>query len=86
MTKQRCDADVRCIQVCFSTAHLMQYISDLKNGSTGATVIFEDSKSANSIANNPLHGQAKHITIRYHFIWVQVNNGTVELSTAEQMR
>ena len=59
---------------------LCHFLSDLKNETNGATVIFEDYQTAICMAENPqLHGRAKHIDIKYHFIREQVNSGTVEL-------
>ena len=52
---------------------LRHLISDLPNG---ATVIFENNQAAICMAENPqLHGRAKHIDIKYHFIREQVNSG-----------
>ena len=43
-------------------------------------MIYEDNQSAIGIARNPqLHGKAKHIDIKYHFIREQVNNNNIEL-------
>ena len=59
---------------------MRQLTSDLKNGPTGATVIFEDNQSSICMAQNPqFHGRAKYIAIKYHFIREKVTDGTVEL-------
>ena len=59
---------------------MRQLSSELKNGPTEATTIFEDNQSAICMAKNPqFHGRAKHIGIKYHFIREQVSSGTVDL-------
>ena len=59
---------------------MRQLTTDLNNGPTGATVIFEDNQSTICMAQNPqFHGRSKHIGIKYHFIREQVTSGTVEL-------
>ena len=58
--------------------------SDLKNGPTTGTVIFEDNRSAICMAQNPqFHGRTKHIAIKFHFIREQVKNGNIELKHCE---
>ena len=53
----------------------------------GATIIFEDNQAAICMAQNPqLHGRAKHIDIKYHFIREQVNSGAVSSNTARARR
>ena len=59
---------------------LRQLTTELGSGSTEATTIFEDNQAAISMSKNPqYHGRAKHISIKYHFIRGQANNGTVTL-------
>ena len=59
---------------------IRQLASNLKNGPTEATVIYEDNQATICMAQNPqFHGRAKHIGIKYHFVCEQVNSGTVEL-------
>lgn len=58
---------------------LDELTSDLKNGPTGATVIFEDNQSICMAQSPQFHGRTKHIGIKYRFIHEQVTNGTVEL-------
>ena len=59
---------------------LRQLTTDLRNGPTGATVLYEDNKSAICMSKNAqFHGRAKHIDIRHHFIQEKVCDGTVEL-------
>ena len=59
---------------------LRQFTTDLGSGLTEATTIYEDKQAAISMSKNPqYHGQAKHISIKYHFICEQVNDGTVTL-------
>lgn len=59
---------------------LKQLTTELGSGSTEATTIFEDNQAAISMSKNPqYHGRAKHISIKYHFIREQVNDGTVTL-------
>jgi hypothetical protein len=54
-----------------------------------STVIFCDNSSAIKHSKNPvMHGESKHIDVRFHFIRELVNNGVVELqycSTQEQV-
>lgn len=51
------------------------------DGPIEATMTFYGNQAAICIAKDPqFHGRAKHIGIKYHFIWEQVNNGTVELN------
>ena len=59
---------------------LRQLTTELGSGSTKATTIFEDNQAAISMSKKPqFHGQAKHISIKYHFIRKQVSDGTVTL-------
>ena len=59
---------------------LRQLTTELGSGLTEATTIFEDNQAAISMSKNPqYHGRAKHISIKYHFIREQVNNGIVTL-------
>ena len=59
---------------------LRQPTTELGSGSTEATTIYEDNQAAISMSKNPqYHGRAKHISIKYHFIREQVNDGTVTL-------
>ena len=59
---------------------LRQLTSDLGCGPTSATLIHEDNQSAICMAKNPqFHGRTKHVSIKYHFIRDQVDEGTVKL-------
>lgn len=52
----------------------------LENQSHRSVVIFEDNQSTIAITRNPqYHGRSKHISIKYHFIRNQVNEGVVDL-------
>ena len=43
-------------------------------------VIQEDNQAAISIAKHPqYHGRTKHISIKFHYVREQVENGTVKL-------
>ena len=59
---------------------LRQLTTELGSDSTEAITIFEDNQAAISMSKNPqYHGRAKHISIKYHFIREQVNDGRVML-------
>ena len=59
---------------------MRQLSKDMKTDVCEPTVIFEDNQSAICMAKNPqLHGRAKHIGIKYHFIREQVSNNTIKL-------
>lgn len=59
---------------------MQQLLSDLKKEPVKQMVIFEDNQSTISMSKNPqFHGRSKHISIKYHFIRDQVNNGKIEL-------
>ena len=59
---------------------LRQLTTELGSDSTEAITIFEDNQAAISMSKNPqYHGRAKHISIKYHFIREQVNDGRVTL-------
>ena len=59
---------------------MRQLTTNLRNGPARTTMIFEDNQSAISMTKKPqFHGRAKHIAIKYYFIRVQVNSGSVEL-------
>ena len=55
-------------------------ISDMTSEPTKPVHINEDNQSAISMTKNPqYHGRAKHISIKYHFVREQVENGVVIL-------
>ena len=55
-------------------------MSELRNGLSQATIVYEDNQSAIAIAQSTqFHGRAKHTDIRYHFVREQVIAGTIEL-------
>ena len=59
---------------------LRRLTSELKNGPTKATVLYEDNQSAIAMTRNAqFHGRAKHIAIRNHFVREKVSEGVVEL-------
>ena len=59
---------------------LQQLLSGLTKQPAKSMIIYEDNQSAISMAKNPnFHGKSKHIAIKYHFVRVQVSNGTIEL-------
>ena len=61
---------------------LRQLTSDLGCGPTSATLIgpHEDNQSAICMAQIPeFHGRTTHVSIKYHFVRDQVDEGTVEL-------
>ena len=59
---------------------MSQLTTDLRNGPTGMTTIFEDNQSAISMTKNiQFQGCAKHIAIKHYFIREEVNSGSVEL-------
>lgn len=68
---------------------LHRQLEDLNEKQFGPSVIMCDNKSAISIAHNPvLHGHAKHIDTRYHFIQDLVRDGTIDIvycSTHDQL-
>ena len=61
-------------------AWLRDLTATLENRSHRLVVIFEDNQSTIAITRNPqYHGRSKHISIKYHFIRNQVNEGVVDL-------
>ena len=59
---------------------LRRLTSELKNGPTKATVLYEDNQSAIAMTRKAqFHGRAKHIAIRHHFVREKVSEGVVEL-------
>ena len=59
---------------------IQQVISDMTSEPTKPVHINEDNQSAISMTKNPqYHGRAKHISIKYHFVREQVENGVVIL-------
>ena len=57
-----------------------QSSSELRNGLSQATIVYEDNQSAIAMAQSTqFHGRAKHIDIRYRFVREQVIAGTIEL-------
>lgn len=56
---------------------LRQFTSELGCPTKGQITIFEDNQSA--LSKNPkFHGCAKNIDIKQHYIWEQVNSGTIK--------
>ncbi len=44
--------------------------AELCGSQVEAVTVFEDNQSATQMTNNPqFHGRAKHIGIKFHFIW-----------------
>ena len=60
---------------------IQQVISDMTSEPTKPVHINEDNQSAISMTKNPqYHGRAKHISIKYHFVREQVENGVLILT------
>ena len=54
--------------------------SDVRNCHQAAVTLLEDNQSAISMTKNArFHVQSKQISIKYHYIWDQVDKGTVKL-------
>jgi hypothetical protein len=68
---------------------LIQLLSDLLGRDTGAVELRVDSKSALSLAKNPIfHEQSKHIRVRHHFIRGCLEKGSIKtgyINTKDQL-
>ena len=61
-------------------AWMRELTATLENRPRRPVVLFEDNQSAIAMAKNPkFHGRSKHISIKYHFIRNQVDEGVVDL-------
>ena len=59
---------------------IRQLTAVLENRQQETVTVFEDNQSAICMTKNPqFHGRSKHISIKYHFIRDQVNEGIVKL-------
>ena len=66
---------------------MRQLTTDL-NGEppTDLTVVFQDNQAAIAMTKNrQFHGHSKHISIKYHFVWDKVNDGTSYCLTTEMI-
>lgn len=62
------------------TLWLQQLLADMGHASVKPMLIHEDNQTAITMTKNPqFHRHAKHISIKYHFIRDQVEEGTVAL-------
>ena len=54
--------------------------SDVRNCPQAAVTLLEDNQLAISMTKNAqFHSQSKQISVKYHYIWDQVDKGTVNL-------
>ena len=79
-----CSVDSRsriCCLSLYSPGGTVHLLTDLNTKPPGPTVIYEDNQSAIAMARSPqLHGHAKHISIKYHFILDIATDGRVEVN------
>ena len=60
---------------------LRHLLTDSNTEPPGPTVVYGDNQSAIALATSPqLHGRAKHISIKYHFILDIATDGRVEVN------
>ena len=66
---------------------MQQLIAEMCNSSMDELTIYEDNQSAIQMTKNPqLHGRAKYIGIKFHFIRELVSDGTVQLQYCPNRR
>jgi kynurenine formamidase len=59
---------------------LRALLTDLGQALSGSTTIFEDNKSAITLALNPTnHQRTKHIDVQFHFIKDKINSEQISL-------
>ncbi len=68
---------------------LRALLKDLGQEQKGPTTIYEDNKSAITLANNPInHQRTKHIDVQFHFIREKIKSKEINIkhtSTGEQL-
>ena len=58
--------------------------NDLNEASVKPTLIYEDNQSTICMEKNPqYHRQEKHIDIKFHYIWEQVEKKAIQLEYCE---
>ena len=59
---------------------LKKILEELQFKEDGPTLIYCDNSSAIKLSKNPvLHGQSKHIDVKYHFLRDLMNDGVINL-------
>ena len=75
------EAEYVSLSICSQEAvWLRKLLLDLKVSDNNPMLIYEDNQSALCLAkNNKIHGRAKHISIKFHYVRDMVNTGVIRL-------
>jgi hypothetical protein len=77
VAQSSCESDyITTANATCQTLWLARVLADVKGSAPSTPLLRVDNKSAIALINNSvLHGQSKHIEVKYHLVWESLKNG-----------
>jgi hypothetical protein len=81
VVQSSCESEyIATANVTCQTLWLAWVLAEVQGSAPSTPLLRVDNKSAIELIKNPvLHGQSKHIEVKYHLVWESIENGQINM-------